>query len=429
MDSIPSEILVKIVSSLDLLDQINCRLVCQSFKDTVDLNLKSITTICSHKPCIEDEEYWFYDLYCSEVSSHHRPHLIYYSSDTLSPGLVKFLSLKCPQLQNLFASKLFGIVYLEDFVPLSKSLKSIFCRNLSWLGGIDKICRSFDKLEAIQTLNIITKQLLNGIVMRTGPLKHLCNPSDDFLIQLNEDDLTSPVQSIEFYNDFWEQILPLNVASNLRSLLINNSYPKVISSLPNLEYLSISTSYYELDLVKFASSKKLKKITLRYKEMKNDPLFMKTILKNLDSFHQLKYFELYIDVVGKIPNNSITEYQLSLPSNLEILYFDVAKTEFKYTVELVTGLSKSLRSFRCGNLLTLQWNFPRLEYLKISISEYLEEFNEHDVQKLASSLTKSTRLSDLQVRFPKTGSNLVLKAIGDSLYALRRLKNFKLSSL
>lgn len=465
MESLPLEILIKIVSNLNLEDQIRCCIVSTRFKTAIDDSFKSLTHLALPKIRIEDSI--LFPEYLNGKFVHCN---LKYSSD-----LSLFLYSNCPHLQVLYVP--YSQIKLEELKPLGASLKFFYCLQLYSEMTIDQIVQAvncFTLLDAFfcsfgpEKCPMVSSLLMEKLFNEEKQVFNLVNPSIETLQKIYDTVGFSCLRYIQFTRS--KILIPEDVAQNLRCLLINNKYKlrqiRLEAPLSNLKYLysSHDCKYSNEVSDKLFASHKLKAIICSDRSFPFE--FMSRFLPNLHIYEQLECIRLnldrstngggreeengydddpyypYIDEDEEVihsedyssddedynmthPGNDLQEdvnnnhttyhsFKLSLPANLKIF------TAFKMQLplEIASFHRSSLRVLICKNLLYLQGEFPHLEILKIRIGRVLKQ---KWMEMISSSLSTCVNLRHLEVT---TKVNTVQPIPLDSLRMLDRLEHF-----
>lgn len=477
MESLPVEILLKIISNLNFQDLLKCRLVSHRFKAVTYNTLKSLTHLALQK--VKTEDRILFPGFLSEDLVHCN---LKYSSE-----LVAFLASYCPHLLVLYAP--YSKIKFEELQPLTNSLKFFYCSELQTQMTIRceivSLINNFVNLEAFfcvfgsYAYDLVSSILTTKLLNERKPIVHRVNHS---YINLS----SSGLDSIHFTQNIIS--IPDGIRKNLRCLRIHTKFISdeiwLQGSLQSLEYLYLGRNYKNNNTMelneKLFSSPKLKAITCNDRSF--SPRFMRGLLLTLDSYEQLECINLNCDETyenkiqlaeeedddvddnyrhsdeeeeehnffnyeaggqddhlhvpsdgedqedddhlsgeeGNVNNHpkffNYNAFKVSLPSNLKVF----KSFKIRFPLQVTCFNPSSLRLLICRDLLYLQGEFPQLEILKISVEKHLKK---QWVKMTSISLSTCVNLRCFKIT---TRTNSILPIFRYSLRMLNKLEDFSI---
>lgn len=420
MESLPTELMVKIVSRLNLHDQAKCRLVSRSFKNAVESNLKSITHIALEEVDVKSDHYFIYIKFldASFFQINESKKYICFSSK-----LASFLAMKCPNIQVLYSKSL--RMRLKDLQKLGKSLKFFSCYKFfvpEKSSHTIQQLNSFEQLEAFHCTKFNHKideisNFKNKLLLKSNFITHIENPSNELLSQFTNSSVSKNIRSVE-YNGKSDESHSLHetIASNLSCFSIKHreyNPPNIEGPLSNLVSLSLEGGYFLKGYCdNLFDSYKLVNINCIVSFQRS---FYPDFFISLNLYHHLKYIK-FAQIYT--PSSQLSFLEVSLPPEIEI--FDVFIESV--TFEIINASSATLRELTINNLGTYEWQFPRLELLHLKFTRIHPELKEEHVKELSLSLSKCTRMKILTISSNTLQSNFMFQSILDSMKVMSELE-------
>lgn len=422
MDTLPKELLFIIFSDLNLKDRAKCRRVCIHLKNAIDSNLESITHI-AFTPRFSDHFLYIYRKYVNAKFVKVSDRNIGFPSN-----LASFLASKCPNLQVLIGSLGMNLVDLHKF---SKSLKFFACSHLDVPNTVQtkQLFNQFEQLETFYSKHENTGlDLLKEVLhWKSNFFTHFSNPSNELLQQIADTIGPEKVRSIEYNrrSDFCYSI-PRSIAASLLCLTIQrfdlsnvgDLFEKPVFEGPLLNLIAIKAEiriFTQTDYENLLVSRKFQNITFKLDHLL-PVIQLRNFLASLNSYDQLERMIFYIE--RPIEEPEVISFEVSLPPRIQL--FELFLPEKSY--EIVDASSSTLTELRVCNLLTFEWNFPKLTQLFIKFDSLKYKLNEDDAKKLFLSLSKCTRMEIIEVSFDVLQENFVFQSIINSFGTMKHLK-------
>lgn len=422
MNALPLEVLVKILSILDLEEQVNCRLISRKFKDAAYHSVRLTEYLAMTG--VNCEHY----LLCKKYLS--------VKFVKCNFGISLALAQKFSRLQVLYAP--YNHIKLKELEPFGRSLKFFYCQCLVIEMKNEQIIltmKSFLQLEAFhcQTINrnekeahdLISSIITDKLVREKKQIPYLMDPSAKNFKQITESKGYS-IDAIQFkLGPDSNLFIPAEIGPNLHSLQIQTNYMQHVDSietaepLSNLEYLYLSLPFFS-DILseKFFLSKRLK--VIRCSCVLVSRHFMQKFLSDLNTYEQLEHcvFRKLHIMISAVANDTLTTYEVSLPPKIKTFISLISQPYFEITNESCDNL----RRLECLNFSKFDGHFSRLQLLKIGTLRLL---NEEEGKKLCFSLSSCIELKSLDLDL---GNNLLIKSVINSIEKLEKLENLHLEN-
>lgn len=375
---------------------VKCRLVSRQIKNSVEYHLK---TLCSLH--VVDE--WRSRIYQGLESLVQEKYLsqstqvnIKFTFDNrmkqcVDPEFIRFLGEFCPNLSILDAEHLCSS--FEDLLPVAGSLRFFSLKKFTF--DKSELLDKFDKLECWKLQKEredsykVSLLLVKKLLQEKRPIFVVKNLSQDIDECTFEAITSSGVQSIICdASPAQLRSMPKCLVENLLDLSLS-FVPRVgfvHSPIPSLKYLKVHRKFdedeFETDLHTnlFFSSPHLRCFSYEGK-MANK--LLTNLFHHFTTLAKLKIVNLNLRRVA-----GSETVKLPLPSRLESFSLDS-----DHPFELTNSSSNLIQSFEMREMAKLEFDFPKLQELYISIGENAE------ASLLFTSLSKCTQLKSLTLRF------------------------------
>lgn len=442
MDSIidlPIELVVTIVSLLDIKDRVKCRRVCKLFKDAIDINLQFVTHVHFGKSDLSRDRNFqiFRQFLDARFESINITGFVY----VFFSNIASFLASKCPNLQVLYLEDVcsYGIS-LEKLHVLSKSLRFFRFQGVK-IQNTEQAIRLLSDFKQLQNFSLEygideLNEFRENLQWKNNSLTHLLNPSYDSLLQISNSIETVNIRSIE-YNEKWKGTftIPASIITNLQCLTMTNSVDSFgmdfqqeqVFAVPLSNLISLNANFHasiQYDYENLFASKKLETIWCDW----FSPLpfeLLQNFFISLNSYKELTFLNCSAyDTDNDLLEGSILK--VSLPPKISLLLLP-SHGNF---IEIIEPSSQTLTEFKIYNLLNYEFNFPQMIDFELEFTLQNYKLNEEDTEKLARSLSKCTEMEYITILFRTVQETSVLQTIIDSLYTMKKLKkvDFKMLS-
>lgn len=421
MESLPSQVFEIIFSYVNVREKLNIRLVSRSLKDAVDNCLEQSTHLALDKIHLDHHHYVFAKFMHKQFVNFEN-----YFKNSFSTQLFLFLSVKCPNIQIIYARNL--TLQWNDLLHFGNSLKFFWCNDLQLPKEEDRtlqFIKQLKKLEAfeLEKCNSTYFLLINKLLQLKKPLKQLKNPTEHILketFKLAGDQGISSLVFDKVQNNNYS--VPSNIGGNLSHYFSFYSNFQVDGPLFNLEYLFFAyTNCPPSKLEQLFVSSKLKVIRCIFRnQMVRHILLPRSFV---DIFNRLSSFE-------KLEKVSFSHFQFqdswsllplkcSLPPKIQ--QFEIVIHD-PLAIELTTFSSSTLSYFKCNNFSTFEFNFPNLKVLEL---DYYKLRNyESSAKHLAVSLSKCIHLKVLKLNLSDDFDTYYhFQSLVDSLTKMTKLEN------
>lgn len=431
MDSLPTEVHSEIFIHLTLNERTGLRLVSRRFKGSIDRHLATLT----HLSVIDEWDRRIYKGIESQVQKEYlskamtrvatKYTLNKRGKKCLDPDLICFLGKYCPNLSVLEAEHLYSS--LEDLLPIASNLR-YFSLLKCLFDKMETIMNKFDKLECFslkkenENSYRASTLLVKKLLAEKRPILLVKNP----LIRCIDEDTFTCITSNEIksviYDESPSHLHPLSQALTKSLLDLSISFiPKINfcqGPLPSLRYLQVNRKYDENALDSelytdlFFTSPQLRCFNFSGK------MSAKLLIRLFRHFHSLKHLKiLNLELFGLGE-----EPELAMPQQLESFSF-VSYENF----ELTNAFSHSLRSFAFERMKKIIFDFPKLEELKIRVTD------DSLASDLADSLSKCKRLKSIELDLLLDNSALIkysdVQSVVETLEQMFLLESIRICTL
>lgn len=371
MDSLPSEIRVHIFSFLPLNDRTTCRKVCCVFRDAVDVTFNNITHVRVCPEGMTNYNRWNYayekflsgpfdQVYLKEfVDENGHP--------IVNPKFLDFLAKFCPNLQVLDAGHL--SIAKNSLSALANHLRYFRCDQFFFSKNS---IRRFEQLEGFRatkqekTFGEVLFLMASNRIRQEKRIFELMYPYEDsidledlkYIAKVGVDCLNVSGEPSEFYP------ISRELAESVVSLKISFIPTLEFCQGPfiNLKYLHIVNTYFTMDDKPFSdllfASSGLKSFHF---DGPMDLKQLKDLFRHFPSLNDLKSVILSLDILSVDIEEQLI---LSLPPQVEYINLNM-DTPF-----VLTDMSSSqLKYFEANQLLLLDFDFPNLRVLSLTVSE------------------------------------------------------------